>query len=66
MFDQNFKVLNFSHKRPPPIPQILKHYSIISWKAKKITAMDKGKNIQMEITREELQRKIEHITQEIQ
>ena len=32
----------------------------------KITAMDKGKNIQMELTEEELQRKIERITQEIQ
>ena len=28
--------------------------------------MDKGKNIQMELTREELQRKIEQITREIQ
>ncbi|TMX05217.1 hypothetical protein EJD97_000961 [Solanum chilense] len=28
--------------------------------------MDKGKNIQMELTKEELQRKIERITQEIQ
>jgi len=33
MSDQSFQVLSFSLKRPPPIPQILKHCFIVSGKA---------------------------------
>ena len=64
MSNQNFRVLSFSLKR-----HLLYHISKnihchISGKAK-ITDIDKGKNIQMELTGEELQRKIEQITREI-
>ena len=62
---QNFQVLSFSVKRPPHIQQIVKYYSTISGKAK-ITAIEKIKNIQIELTGEEIQRKIERITQEVQ
>ena len=39
-----------------PVPQILKH-SFYYLRKGKITTMDKGKNIQMELTEEELQRR---------
>ena len=64
MSDQCFQVLCFSLKRSPPIPQVLKRCSNHLRKSK-INAMDKGKNIQMELTEEELQRKIERITRKI-
>ena len=43
----------------------LEHCSTVSRKAK-IIAMDKGKNIQIELTKEQLRRKIKWVTQEIQ
>ena len=62
MTNQSFQVLSFSPKRSPPIPKTLFYHL----RKGKIVAMDKGKNIQMELTEEELQRKIERITREIQ
>ena len=64
MSDQNFRVSSFSPKR-----HLLYHKSentVLQSQERKIIAMGKGKNIQMELTKEELQRKIERITHEIQ
>ena len=62
---QKFQSLKFLTQKKPRVPQILKHLFYFFRKGK-ITAMEKGMNIQMELTWEELQRKIEQITQEIQ
>ena len=63
MSDQNFRVSSFSRKIHLP-PQILN--TALSSQGSWITAMDKGKNVQTELTEEELRRKIERITREIQ
>ena len=36
MSDKNFQVSSFSLKRPPHIPQIIKHYSSVSEKEKSL------------------------------
>ena len=60
-----FSSLKFlTQKRSPPIPQILN--TDLSSQERQITAMDKGKNVQTKLTKEELQRKIEWVTREIQ
>ena len=62
MFDQSFQVLSFSLKSSPSIPKTL-FYCL---RKGKIIAMDKGKNIQIELTKEELRRMIKWVTREIQ
>ena len=63
MSDQNSQVSSFSRKNPSPIPQILN--TALSSQERWITALEKGKNVQTELTDEELRRKIERVTQEI-
>ena len=60
----NSQVSSFSLKRLSPIVQILN--TALSSQERQITAMDKGKNVQTKLTKEELQRKIERVTREIQ
>ena len=64
MSDQNSQVSGLSLKRLSPISQILN--TALSSQERQITAMDKGKNVQTKLTKEELQRKIERVTREIQ
>ena len=64
MSDQNSQVSSFSLKNTSPIPQIL-NTALLS-QERWIIAMDKGKNVQMELPEEELRRKIERVTREIQ
>ena len=64
MSNQNSQVSSFSRKNPSPIPQILN--TALSSQERWITAMDNGKNVQTEITEEELRRKIKRVTREIQ
>ena len=64
MSDQNSQVSSFSPKNPSSIPQILN--TTLSSQERWITAMDKGKNVQTELTKKEVRRKIERVTREIQ